>query len=63
MAPYVLAIIQLDEGPRLTAQVDCKPEEIYIGMRVKAAFRKILEEGEDGIIHYGTKFIPEERFN
>ncbi|MBC7114592.1 MAG: Zn-ribbon domain-containing OB-fold protein [Archaeoglobi archaeon] len=62
-APYVLAIIKLDEGPRLTAQVDCRPEEIHIGMRVRAVFRKILEEGESGIIHYGTKFIPEERFN
>jgi len=27
-------------------------------MRVKKAFRRYGEDGEDGIIHYGTKFVP-----
>jgi hypothetical protein len=56
--PYVLAIVQLDEGPRLTSQIKCSPEEIFIGMRVCAVFRKIGEESERGIIYYGTKFVP-----
>jgi uncharacterized OB-fold protein len=56
--PYVLAIIKLDEGPRLLSEVICEPEEIHTGMRVRSVFRKIGEEGEKGIIYYGTKFVP-----
>ncbi|MEM2963516.1 MAG: Zn-ribbon domain-containing OB-fold protein [Candidatus Anstonellales archaeon] len=56
-APYILAIVELDEGPKLTAQiVDCNEEEVKIGLPVEMVFRKIYEEGEEGIIHYGFKF-------
>ncbi|HOB18893.1 MAG TPA: Zn-ribbon domain-containing OB-fold protein [Candidatus Methanoculleus thermohydrogenotrophicum] len=58
--PYVLAIVELDEGPRLTAQVVCPPEEAKIGMRVKSVFRRVTADGESGTIHYGTKFVPVE---
>jgi scaffold protein (connect acetoacetyl-CoA thiolase and HMG-CoA synthase) len=58
--PYVLAIIQLDEGPRLTAQIVCPVNEIRIGMRVRPVFRKIAVDGESGVIHYGTKYAPAE---
>lgn len=55
--PYPIAIIQMDEGPRLTAQiVDCKPEDVHIGMRVESVFRKIQEDGSIGAIYYGYKF-------
>ncbi|MCD1296088.1 transcriptional regulator [Methanocella sp. CWC-04] len=57
--PYVLAVIKLDEGPHLTSEVICEPSEISIGMRVKKVFRRIGEDGDKGMIHYGTKFIPE----
>jgi uncharacterized OB-fold protein len=60
LTPYVLAIVQLDEGPRLTAQVICRPEEVYIGMPVKKAFRRIGAESESGPLYYGTKFVPAE---
>ncbi|HXW99504.1 MAG TPA: OB-fold domain-containing protein, partial [Methanomicrobiales archaeon] len=56
--PYVLAIIELDEGPRLTAQVVAKPEEVAVGTRVRPVFRRIMADGESGVIHYGTKFVP-----
>jgi uncharacterized protein len=56
--PYVLAIIRLDEGPRLTAQVVAKPEEVTVGTRVRSVFRRIMADGESGVIHYGTKFVP-----
>lgn len=57
--PYIVAIIELEEGPRLTAQlVNCKPEEAKIGKEVEMVFRKIQEVGEEGIIHYGYKFQP-----
>ncbi|MGB3457961.1 MAG: Zn-ribbon domain-containing OB-fold protein [Halobacteriota archaeon] len=55
--PYTLATIKLDEGPRLLSEVICEPEEISTGMRVSSVFRKIGEEGERGIIYYGTKFV------
>jgi uncharacterized OB-fold protein len=29
-------------------------------MRVKRAFRRIAADGESGVIHYGTKFVPVE---
>jgi len=57
-APYVLAIVKLDEGARLTAHVVCPPEEVHIGMRVRAAFRRLGEDNERGLIYYGTKFVP-----
>lgn len=60
-APYPIAIIELDEGPRITAQiVDCKLDDVKIGMHVKATFRKIQEDGYIGAIYYGYKFKPAE---
>jgi uncharacterized OB-fold protein len=58
LTPYVLGIIELDEGPRLTAQIICSPDEVSIGMRVKKVFRKIGSDGESGPLYYGTKFVP-----
>ncbi|SES75375.1 hypothetical protein SAMN04488587_0804 [Methanococcoides vulcani] len=57
-APYVLGIVQLDEGPRFTSQIVCKPEDVHIGMKVKPVFRKLGEGGDRGMIYYGTKYIP-----
>ena len=55
--PYPIAIVELDEGPRLTAQiVDCDINEVKIGMRVESTFRRIQEEGYTGAIYYGYKF-------
>jgi uncharacterized OB-fold protein len=58
-SPYAVAIVQLNEGPKVTSQVvDCKPEDVYIGMSVEACFRKLRDQGHDGIIVYGFKFRP-----
>ena len=60
--PYCIAIIELDEGPRVTSQiVDCEPEFVKPGMKVKSVFRKLGEDSESGILHYGTKFILTEK--
>lgn len=56
--PFNLAIIKLDEGSRLLSEVVCEPDALRIGLRVRAVFRKLGEEGERGIIYYGTKFVP-----
>jgi uncharacterized OB-fold protein len=37
--PYVLAYVELEEGPRmLTNIVDCKPDDVAIGMAVEVVF-------------------------
>ena len=57
IAPYAVAIIELDEGAKLTAQlVDCDIDNIEIGDPVEMVFRKISEDGDDGVISYGFKF-------
>ena len=57
--PYIIALVELDEGPKVMSQiVDCKPEEVKIGMEVEACLRKLFEQDEDGIISYGFKFRP-----
>jgi uncharacterized OB-fold protein len=57
--PYVVGLIQLNEGPKVTSQiVDCKPEEVYISMPVESCFRKLRTLGKEGIICYGFKFRP-----
>ncbi len=56
-APYAIGIVQLDDGVRLTAPIiDCAPDELQIGSRVRAVFRRLAQEGDGGIIHYGHKF-------
>jgi len=58
-APYPVAIIKLDEGPRVTAQiVDCDIKDVKIGMNVQSTFRKIQQDGSIGAIYYGYKFKP-----
>ena len=57
--PYAIAIIHLDEGPKMIAQlVDIDLDKIGIGMKVELCIRKIYEDGKAGLIHYGVKFRP-----
>lgn len=59
-SPYAVGIAELDDGVRLTAQVvDCDFDALKVGLRVRTEFRKVSEDGEAGIIHYGYKFVPE----
>jgi len=57
--PYVIAIVQLDEGPMVTAQLtDVEHNAVTIGMPVEMVTRKLREEGDEGQIIYGYKFRP-----
>lgn len=59
--PYVLALVRTVEGPHLTGQVvNVDPRSVAIGLKVRATFRKLREEGPAGVIHYGYKFAPAE---
>ena len=43
--PYVIALIELDEGPTMMAQiVDCDPESVNSGMPVDVCFEDWTEE-------------------
>ena len=58
-APYTVALVQLEEGPMVTAQLtDVDTEQIHIGMPVEMVTRKIHGGGEEGTIVYGYKFRP-----
>lgn len=58
--PYFVALIQLNEGPMITAQLtDVGDEEIKIGSPVEMVTRKLREDGDHhGAILYGYKFRP-----
>ena len=55
-APYVLALVKLDEGPLITAQITDLDEPPAIGDRVEMVTRKLTTEGPRGMIVYGYKF-------
>lgn len=57
--PYMVALIELEDGLRLISQlVDADPEEVSAGLKVEACFRKVKEDGKTGILQYGYKFRP-----
>ncbi len=59
MVPYVVALVKLEEGPLVTAQItDIASNQVEIGMAVEMVTRKLIVDGEDGFIIYGYKFRP-----
>ena len=58
-SPYVVAILEMDDGTRTMAQVaDIDPKDVAVGMRVRMEFRKIRQHGKSGVIAYGHKAVP-----
>jgi uncharacterized OB-fold protein len=58
-APYTIALIKLEEGPLVTAQLtDVATDEVHIGMPVEMVTRKLRTDGPEGMIVYGYKFRP-----
>jgi uncharacterized OB-fold protein len=56
--PYVVGIIETEDGARLTAQiVDCDHGDIEIGKKVSLILRRIQKEGKAGILQYGYKAV------
>ena len=64
LAPYYMALVDLDEGPRVTAMLtdldtDLPVDKrINIGQEVEMATRKLCQDGDRGMIVYGYKFRP-----
>jgi uncharacterized OB-fold protein len=59
-APYTVALVKLDEGPMVTAQLtDVDNSAVKIGMPVEMVTRKMRDDGDErGVIVYGYKFRP-----
>jgi uncharacterized OB-fold protein len=59
-APYTVALIKLEEGPMVTAQLtDLGDEEIQIGTPVEMVTRRLRSDGDErGLLVYGYKFRP-----
>jgi hypothetical protein len=55
-APYILALVKLDEGPLITAQITDLDGLPTIGDHVEMVTRKLTTEGPRGMIVYGYKF-------
>lgn len=58
--PYIVALIKTDDGPVLTGQIVDGGDGLD-GARVRAVFRRIGQDGDAGVIHYGTKWVVEPR--
>lgn len=45
LLPLVMAVVQTDEGARLVGYlVDCTPEQVRFGMRVRVVFKRLTDE-------------------
>jgi len=59
MAPYVVGMVRLEEGPLVSAQLaDADGVDLAIGMPLEMVTRKIRDAEEHGYIVYGYKFRP-----
>ena len=61
-APYTVALVKLEEGPIITAQLtDLGESQVKIGMPVEMVTRRLRQDGDErGMIVYGYKFRPVE---
>jgi uncharacterized OB-fold protein len=59
-APYTVALVKLQEGPLVTAQLtDLGEQPVEIGMPVEMVTRKLRQDGDErGMLVYGYKFRP-----
>jgi len=59
-APYTVALVKLEEGPLVTAQLtDLGDQPVEIGMPVEMVTRKLRQDGDErGMLVYGYKFRP-----
>jgi uncharacterized OB-fold protein len=59
--PYVAAIVELAEGPRLMTTIEgAAPEDLRVGMAVTAVFRPVDADDPDSL--YLTVFTPSKEY-
>jgi uncharacterized protein len=57
--PYVIAIVELGDGPGLriaTNIVDCEPDSVHVGLAVEVRFER--HNTDDGVV-YAPVFVPQ----
>lgn len=57
-APYHLALVELEDGSLITAQLTDIEGVVAIGDAVEMVTRKLTTDGRRGMIVYGYKFRP-----
>jgi scaffold protein (connect acetoacetyl-CoA thiolase and HMG-CoA synthase) len=59
-APYTVALVKLEEGPLVTAQLtDLGDQSVEIGTPVEMVTRRLRSDGDErGMLVYGYKFRP-----
>ena len=57
-APYCLALVELEDGDLITAQLTDVDGALEIGAAVEMVTRKLTTDGQRGMIVYGYKFRP-----
>lgn len=56
LAPYHVAVVALEEGPKVEGHVVDNGKKVEVGTKVRTVFRKMYTDGEEGLIHYHFKF-------
>ncbi len=57
--PYLVGIIQFQNGERLPLQiVDCNEEDLKVNQKVKVVIRRIGKAKSEDVIEYGVKVKP-----
>ena len=56
-APYVVAQVQLDKGPRIFSQISAKPEDVSLGQEVELEVGPIAHDDQGNTL-IGYKFRP-----
>jgi len=57
-APFYLALVELEAGELITAQLTDVDGAVEIGDAVEMVTRKLTTDGQRGMIVYGYKFRP-----
>ncbi|MCS4538400.1 MAG: Zn-ribbon domain-containing OB-fold protein [Thaumarchaeota archaeon] len=56
--PMIIGLIELQNGVKMVAQIaDASADQLAVGDKVKAVFRRVSVNGEAGQIFYGYKFV------
>ena len=59
-APYVVAIVELQDGIRIIAQlIEWEENDLKTGMKIITVLRRTKDPGTEGIIPYGIKLKPQ----
>ncbi|AEM38566.1 protein of unknown function DUF35 [Pyrolobus fumarii 1A] len=59
-APLSFALLRLTDGTRIAAALtEVDASSLRSGVKVEAVFRRVLVDGQYGVIAYGTKWRPQ----